>query len=1086
MAVPDVEYIVPPPGYEDYHASEPNMKRHKVLPHPTSGSKRASRKDDRRSSGPALSEKNSGSLSSPHTLRHQRRQISEGPDLPPTPPAHSRNPSSSYSVIVTSPSPILPQTPDQSSENVPARTTAPSTPPNQRSPPTPDVTPPQYSKRPAALRPPLYDRIPSKTTTDSRTESFKTARETPESSESSGSSDAGGGKSTLRPGIPSARTSQNTVRQIKTNDHNKGPHLSQVGLGLDLESRSEKRKSTPKSKREFVAFDGEWGSSSEVEQEWDDNLMRNVTVRKRQSKTQIDGQRDELVDDMPASPTNVTKAVRAMPLPGKVLTYASPRESFKPKRGFTTPPQPIFESPINTDVRRLSGMSTRSNVSTIVEAILVDTPTQRRRTLRHVKAVEALRESSFGVSSESSTPSTTSIGLGDSRSRRRPVGEFRDATRESYASNGTVNSISSRKARRDVWKNGGIPVVVVPDRRSSHRSSSRERSLRSSSSKRSNKRSPSLKDAPHLSQISKSHDMTHYFDRPLRRGRTMSESDGSSPGDQRTMDYPPVVPRRTSSLSAPTSRNGSRSGSRTGSLTAESLEIHDALQNNSGIQLVTDHTPVRSVSQLPIVTVRAAPPDSPKSSEGHKEDDTHSQRQHSGNELSADRYADHGRRRASQATPFSQASVDTSGMSAAEISEAMAVSIMPHQNKSVLMVDHRLSDCSDVDQRSQLTEKAIPAQQERLERPTITTTKPDGVGPVTPPQATFSMDDVDSPLINPRDPPAPPAIQFIPATPSGLTPTEDKERMLGNYFEETDEKPIGAVALVRRALSKRRHSYGPSPVREARPNFLTRTFSLSRNARTDPVDDSTAIDGEPVSAYPTMGDRPRDETRLYPGWRPANSEYSGSDDGVYDLDDDEDDVMRYPRIDNRPLPPKRSLSSRMQRIFAIMPLEDEYDAYRTEGKHDGGPDRRTIRRTPSGNLRVVKHRGSVGSLRHMKSNKNSERPYTAPEGSGNRLRRVFRSYSLSSRDRQRSQDRDNTDEPEPKIENGRGSGKVGGKFAEYNLQSLPRRLSEKRREKRSKELRQRISAPREVRDGVGDVIRRNNPREAFTQAAHMV
>lgn len=48
-----------------------------------------------------------------------------------------------------------------------------------------------------------------------------------------------------------------------------------------------------------------------------------------------------------------------------------------------------------------------------------------------------------------------------------------------------------------------------------------------------------------------------------------------------------------------------------------------------------------------------------------------------------------------------------------------------------------------------------------------------------------------------------------------------------------------------------------------------------------------------------------------------------------------------------------------------------------------------------------------------------------------------------------------------------------------NIGSLTRRLSEKRRERRSNELRGMISGPREVRDGVGEVYQREGFREAF-------
>jgi hypothetical protein len=59
---------------------------------------------------------------------------------------------------------------------------------------------------------------------------------------------------------------------------------------------------------------------------------------------------------------------------------------------------------------------------------------------------------------------------------------------------------------------------------------------------------------------------------------------------------------------------------------------------------------------------------------------------------------------------------------------------------------------------------------------------------------------------------------------------------------------------------------------------------------------------------------------------------------------------------------------------------------------------------------------------------------------------------------------------------------LGDAIDKYGLHNLPRRISERQREKRSQELRQKISAPREVRDGVGDVIRRNSYRDILKQA----
>lgn len=993
-------------------------------------------------------------MASIHTLRHQRRQISGG-ELPPTPPAHSRASSSSKSISVSNLSPL--QTPTQSSENVQGHV-SPSTPPNQRSPPTPEVTPPRpdVQSRSTLERPFLAHRIPSKSaTTDSRTESFRTALESPEPSEEEEEEEEDDSNPTLRLAPPSARTSQITVRLVN-GDETK----VQNGLGLILSAGSkcedEPHDLTPRAKGEFNSFDGEWGVDGEVEQEWDDNLARNVTVKKRRHRTPyVNGQGPGIVDDRTISPTNATKAVRGLPLQGRILTY----DSQEAARSFTAPEAPTAEASGKSDVRRLSGMSSKSTSSTVVEAILVEAPLARRnRTLRHVKRVDALRSSVWQPTPLSSVPSL------ESARRPRRVTQSDEEQRESYASNSTVNSISSRKARREIWKAGAIPVVVVPDRHSSTRSDSQDRSPPSASSQRS-RPSQSINSVP-LSQVPKTHDLTSYFDRPPRRNRRTSESDGSTAGDQRTIDFPPTVPRRTSSLSAPTSRNGSRQasldGSRAGSLTAETLQAH----NDSTIAVGTDRAPSnatvhapssRTETSVPAVTVSTVPSYFQlKPSENQSEADDHKHKTFDsflGSPLLP-----------TQTTPFSQISVETSG-TAAEISQAMAMSIDRHQNRSVLMVDHRPSESSDGEPRSHL-----PGRPDRpsatiteVNGPIITTTEyPLGDDePITPPQTQppFSLNDIDSPLRNPRVPPEPPVLQFIPATPSGLTPADERPRLLGNFYDEDEgeEKPLRGLAVVRRALSKRRNSYGPSPSHE-RPGFLTRTLSLNKTIRKEAVESPEVdVDGDAINHEP-----PRDESRLHPDWRPSYDPdlYENEGDGVYDIGDNgKREALRYPIIDNRPRPPRRNLSDRMKRTFAIMPVRSYHDEYIS----DNEPERRTIRRDPGGGLRVVKHRGSVGSLREKKC-----RPETAPQPQRTPL--FPRKYSLAKLRRRGSEDSETE------------SQRLGLRRTwslTQGLQGLSRRVSERRREKRSDELRQKISAPRDCRDGVEDMIRRDGLREDY-------
>ncbi|CRK23628.1 hypothetical protein BN1723_018085, partial [Verticillium longisporum] len=252
-------------------------------------------------------------------------------------------------------------------------------------------------------------------------------------------------------------------------------------------------------------------------------------------------------------------------------------------------------------------------------------------------------------------------------------------------------------------------------------------------------------------------------------------------------------------------------------------------------------------------------------------------------------------------------------------------------------------------------------------RPKIVTTSPGGSVPVTPPQTQLALEQVDSPLKNPRAPPVPPtlpAIQFIPATPSGLTPFHERQEMRGNYFEamEEDEKPPKrSMSLVRRALLQHRRPSEAYPPRTARPGFLTRTLSLSRSDRRDASTEPLARD----SPYPNIDDPPADGSKLHPFWRPAYAD-DEEDNYVRDIDDEQ-----YYYEANRKRPgPQRSLSARMKRTFAILPQRDQH-GYRSWSGEDG-LDRRIIRRTPSGNLRVVRRRKSAESIPRQ-----SDRPYTS-------------------------------------------------------------------------------------------------------------
>ncbi|KAI9167684.1 hypothetical protein HJFPF1_03818 [Paramyrothecium foliicola] len=1055
MSLPPVEYGLGP--LNSGFTGQRQFKKHKVLPRPQTDRSldipRRRPADQRLALDTSLAGQPVPQVSNSRGLKHQSKRLSNGPELPPTPPIQSRNSSGSHSAQLPSPlhGDSKPEVTKTSSERLVV------TPPDQRSPPTPDVTPPQPANRPRAVRPSLVDRGVSRTTTgDSRTESFKTAREEPFSS---GEEDS---RSTIRGGLASGRTSQATVRRVSDTKQQRVPQPQALDLALSELKVSPEGTYTPKSKGDFGQFDGDWGTPSEVEQEWDDNLQRTVTVRK--TSPDIKGtatSRNEpiVVEKNIVKPSNATKALRTLPLansPGKNGSVNDRHVASSSKRRATSSAPSNSDSSISRVSQPPRDLGATSSGSTVVGAILVDSSPQRRRTLRHVRKQRELRDS-VDLSSDSTLDSILTQPF--SRPPLQVLGNS-ERQRESFASTATSNSISSGRARREIWKSGAIPVVVVPDRRSSSKSKSKEPSLRSTSSRRS-KRTMSVGSAPRGDSLDReSGNVTSgpVFERQSRRSRRFSESDR----DERTLDFPPVIPARSSSLSAPTSRNNSRAGS----MTMESVKARNALPRQPVNAPPEVHLTSSSSDKLHVdepdtqVTPKIPAADLLHPSGSHHDmlaaDVSLLQRQTSHEKPSLDHMDDavSTKKYSSRNTPFSAASIETNG-TAPEVSEAFAVHMYPHQNSSVLMVDHsaRPSEASDT-----TLKKKQGSLRETLGRPRITTIDADGNGPVTPPQLQFSLDDIDSPLRNPRSPPqppsGPPAINFIPATPSGLTPADDRMALMGNYFESMKEKPARRPSIVKRALNRhRRHSLEYPPTTSKAPSLLTRTFSLSRNVRKvfEPAFRGREKPDFEDDDYLPPEERPVEENKLHPQWRPQSLGRDFEDfDSGYGYEDEDDVVYRYPPIDNRPNLPKRSLSERMKRTFAIFPVHDE--SYPVETPH--GPERRTIRRTPSGNLRVVQRKASADSLMRRRSLFGGQS--NGPEGI---ISKAF--WQGHSARRRVSKERYR-----------RFS--IAGTFEE--IQSIPRRMSESRREKRSQALREKISGPKEVRDGVEDILRSNTGR----------
>jgi len=1036
----------------DERAVPRSLKRHKVLPHPGDYSYIAA--EDITPSMENLEPAHRSSASS-FAQDTASDRMSNG-ELPPTPPGYSRSTASSQSALPSSPTYVA--SPAQSDASVLARSSG--TPPNQKSPPTPDVTPPARERRPKAARPTLLDRFPSKATTDSRggsrSESFRTAQEF------IGDSDDDDERSTVKLAsstgtrTPQAAPRSDPMSQVRKN--------SSGGATLGLLDESQ----VPKVRQEFSSFDGDWASpQGEVEQEWDENLNRNVTIRRRRPRAKAAQYRE--VDEEPGgAPLIATKISRSVPPQERTNVRSSPG----PERGRKRTSNIISASETSTSIetKRSSALSTKSGTSTVVDTARYESSPRRQKTLRHVKKQLTLRDSIADFPANSTILAVTQPEA-MLRQSRPPVRAF-PARTESVASTGTMNSISSRKARRDVWKNGGIPVVVIPDRTASSRST-KAPSLRSTSSRQS-RRSNSLSSAQGPSQAK---DMVPTFETQRGRSpRSMSLSSSSFVTDQLTMDYPPIVPRRTSSLSASTSRNGSRAGSlvgsQSGSLTTESLRAHNAVQKRVADSARSPRVAMDSRPSIASSTNGATPLQlQPVRS-------MESQRSGMEHRANTDSNGDpfFGKRPATFNTPFSQASVETNGTgtvthSIADVAEARVVNIFPHQNKSVLMV-HNGSKPTEVahvedewqpgdDSEGISTNKVLQVQ--TVVNVPLSTQR----GPVTPTQVPrIQMEDIDSPLRNPREPPQPPAIQLIPATPSGLTPAHE-ENMRDGYFPGATRRP----SLVRRALGLRSAPENGTPRRIS----LLRALSISRNIRRDTAENPGLTRGHSStrSQYPTADDPPEDDTRLHPFWRPVSqegeSDGSDSEEWERDFPDDVDQMYVYPATQDRQPPRRRdSITARLRSTFSILPINDDRH-YISDEQRD--TDRRTIKRTPSGNLRVMRY----------PDNHQHESP---PPSRG-----LSRRWSLSSKNRE---DRPATAPPRPeqrtwgpeKQVDERGRRVFPGwqeKLSQMRPSSLQRRLSEHRRQKRTEVLRQKISGPQEVRDGVEDVIKRNTQRVAPPQ-----
>lgn len=643
----------------------------------------------------------------------------------------------------------------------------------QRSLPTPEKTPPRVHGGIHALAPPSASREPSL-----RTESFKTARENLSSDEES-----------LEVTSPSLRPArQKWLRDTK---------LREIGLGLGLESEDEDPTPTETtSKHAHKMYNLEaFNASSPVEGNDSDGVavkdgdhgLGHINVRRKRlpNRQRISShplpRSPKLGEDYPSLLAR-SLSLRQRVERGQQIISAS-TERFAQQIEW-----PLKEEDIDIDAKlrevdnkRFSQIST---TSTVVEAMVIAKPPQRRQTLRHTGKISGLNSeiSQANHSNRSSMISTSSTRRRLPRSAITPDREQRRST-ATDASGSMTSSLA--KVRQD-----SVPVIVIPQRRSS---------LKSSAPVTSNA-SRTMSLTSHRQQLPRPttapEEAVGYFDLPQRERRIVSA----------------IIPSAAPAKYLDQSNKGTPPA--TVSPSPSPLEL--ATNQISEILSVPSASIVSTQSQQwqpqPVLHLSE-----PLEIQGMNLD-----RAVAG-EWSALRP------RSALVTPFSLRSVHSSTPGTLEVNEATAISIYPHTNKSILVIQQM----SRGDSNEPAGHSAIIAGNANIALPV----------PIAPAIIHQSRRPLDSPLKHPRDPPQPPDFKIIPPTPANAPPTD--ETASGKAPSTADKtRPSGPISMMKRALSARRYS----------ESFITPiTRSLSRRHT-------------PTTRRPSVGDDP--DGKLHPFWRP--------------------------------------------------------------------------------------------------------------------------------------------------------------------------------------------------------------------------
>jgi len=695
----------------------------------------------------------------------------------------------------------------------------------QQRPPTLERTPPKkLQKAPSSTAPPS-----SRNVSSSRLDSFKTARENLSSDEEN--EDAGS-------------PNQNPARQKWL--HFTGlEHQREIGLGLGLESVDDgptPKRTTPVSSpkhNEFVSFDGVWGGDTprRIGRDLDaaaakENIVKDsrkrtpprTVVKQEPPKLQVD------VGPFLTNSLSLRKRVeqrRRSPETASMKDFAE-QINWPLKASVHVANSGTHDS----NDKRLSQAST---ASTVVTAMVIDSPPRRRQTLRRtdkvfdLHATPSIRRKGAMASDNSKDRSL--------RRRSRASNDADEALRRSFVlDTHATASPNDNKAARD--QNSSL---IIPDRRSSLQSSTASsKHVSRTFSLNSHQQSSRPTTAPE--------DTVSYFDIPRRDRRAVSVViQQATPVNSENREK--VTSPQVNNTISPPSMPPSTLVSRTTSETSGGMITHCSPSTPMEISSPQDVN-AEEVQDVAL------------------------------NQTTAGDWSVF-RPRSAQVTPFSLRSAQSSTPGTLEVNEATAISIYPHTNKSILVIQETAGRAS-----------SQTRQQNAIVATNASIAIPGTISPTINQEVPPSRDLTASPLKNPRDPPQPPEfIKIIPPTPANAPPSSEDTRIVPDTPTRAN-RFSAPFSFIKRAFSARRHS-------DSVASPFTRTLSLRG----------------PVRRRFSMADDP--DSKLHPFWRPrsyegdSDSESEFGNNGI--LSPQRSNSLQIPRMKRQFTGSMRDASSRFPR-----------------------------------------------------------------------------------------------------------------------------------------------------------------------------